>query len=140
MLFESKKCLRINWLLNIYRRGHESATSSFSKKKAHDLCVSIASTWELRNMSGLTPEVREKLNDNLFVSFSLLIYFMLYGIKSIRDRLDIIKFLRQQIPNLKFTNGMKQIVTSFLFNHFPYLYISIRQALKWCTPRPNFGY
>jgi len=30
---KANKCLRISWLLNIYRRGHESATHSFNKEK-----------------------------------------------------------------------------------------------------------
>lgn len=137
---KAENCLRVKWLLNIYRRGHESATFSFNKKKAHDLCISIASTWKLKDLSNLSPEVRRKLSNNLFVSFSLLIYLMLYGIDNITDRLDIFVFLRKQIPNLKFTNGVKQNVSSFLFNYFPYIYLFIRQALKWCTPKPNFGY
>ena len=136
---KAKKCLRAYLLLNIYRRGHESATFSFNKKKAFDLCIAIESTWKLRNINQMSSEVSMKLNDDIFTSFSLLMYLMLYGIDSFSDRLEIFRFLKKRVPDLSFSNGIKQLLTSFLFDHFPYSYIIIRQALKWCTPRPNFG-
>lgn len=136
---KAKKCLRISWLLNIYRRGHDSATSSFNKKKAYDLCIVIASTWKLRRIKELPHDVRQKLLDNIFTTFTLLIYFMLYGIKDIADRKDIFAFLHKQVPDLKFNNGMKQRLTSFLFRYSPHFYFYIRIVLKFCTPKPNFG-
>ena len=136
---KAKKCLRVSWLLNIYRRGHESATSSFNKKKAHDLCIVIASTWKLRRNKNMPLKVRLKLDDNIFTSFTLLIYFMLYGIKNYADQKEIFTYLKKLVPNLHFTNGAKQIVTSFLFRHCPHFYFFIRKLLKFCTPKPNFG-
>lgn len=136
---KAEKCLRVSWLLNIYRRGHDSATASFDKKKAYDLCIVIASTWKLRNIKELPFNVRQKLHDNIFTSFTLLIYFMLYGIKDIADRKDIFDFLRMQVPDLKFNNGMKQKVTSFLYRHSPHFYYYIRILLKCYTRKPNFG-
>ena len=73
----AKKCLRVSRLLNVYRKGHASATYSFNKKKAHDLITVIAGTWKLRKIEGLSPAVLLKLEDDVFTSFSLLIYFML---------------------------------------------------------------
>lgn len=136
---KANKCMRVPLLLNIYRRGHESATSSFNKKKAFDLCIAIENTWKLGEIQTFPIEVYTKLNNDVFTSFSLLIYFMLYGIERIEERREIVNFIKQRIPNLQFTNGYKQVITSFLFNNFPMIYIRIRQALKWCTPKPNFG-
>lgn len=137
---KAQKCLRTNWLLNIYRRGHESATYSFNKKKAKELCIAIASTWSLKAMPDLSAEVQRKLNNNLFASFSLLIYFMLYGINSRRERKEIFKFLRKQVPDLHFADGMKQRVTSWLFNLSPAFYFTLRQLTKQKTPQPNFDF
>lgn len=134
----AKKCLRVSRLLNIYRRGHESATFSFNKRKAKDLCIAMSNTWRLKQMETLSPDVRVKLDNNIFVSFSLLIYFMLYGIKSSEERKEIFAFLRNEISDLAFSNGLKQKVTSILFNSCPNLYFLIRKMLKWCTPKPNF--
>jgi hypothetical protein len=134
------KCMRTHWLLNIYRRGHESAaTASFNKKKAHDLCIAIAKTWRLRKMKKLPLSVRQKLDDDIFVSFSLLIYFMLYGVKDFSDRADIFNFLRKRVPKLKFTHGVKQRVTSMMYRFMPHVYFFFRLVFKWVTQKPNFG-
>lgn len=135
---KAKKCLRVSWLLNIYRRGHESATFSFNKKKGYDLCVAIENTWRLRNIKTLSSEMFKKLNDDVFTSFSLLTYFMLYGIDNTKDRIEILCYLHKTVPDLRFSNGIKQIISSFLFNHYPYLYLFFRQSLKRFTPKPNF--
>ncbi|MBO6190960.1 MAG: glycosyltransferase [Prevotella sp.] len=134
------KCLRTHWLLNIYRKGHESAaTASFNKKKAHDLCIAIAKTWRLRKMKKLPLSVRQKLDDDIFVSFSLLIYFMLYGVKDFSDREEIFNFLRKRVPKLKFTHGVKQRVTSMMYRFMPHVYFFFRLVFKWVTSKPNFG-
>ena len=135
---KAKKCMRVSRLLNIYRRGHESATFSFNCRKAKDLCIAMANTWKLKQMESLSSDVRVKLNNNIFVSFSLLIYFMLYGIKSSKERKEIFAFLQSEIPDLSFSNGMKQKMTSTLFNNCPNFYFLIRKMLIWCTPKPNF--
>ena len=136
---KAKKCLRAHRLLNIYRKGHESATSSFNKKKAYDLCIAIASTWKLRDIEGLKPIVIKKLNNDIYRSFSLLIYLMLYGIQNAKERDEIFSFLRKEIPDLHFSDGTKQTLTWQLFNLSPSLYFSIRKLMKKYTPKPNFG-
>lgn len=133
------KCLRVSRLLNVYRKGHVSITFSFDKKKAHDLIVVIAETWKLRQMEGLLPAVREKLEDNVFAIFSLLIYLMLYGMKDAKERQEIFQALRDTVPDLNFSNGKKQKITWFLFKLSPRLYFAIRLLVKSWTPRPNFG-
>ena len=133
------KCLRVSRLLNVYRKGHESATYSFSKKKAHDLITVIAGTWKLRKMEGLSPVVLHKLGDDVFALFSLLIYFMLYGMKDGKERQDVFLDLRNTVPDLDFSNGKKQKVIWFLYKLSPQLYFAIRLFLKNYTPKPNFG-
>ena len=44
---------------------------------------------------------------------------MLYGIKSSKERKEIFAFLQSEIPDLSFSNGMKQKMTSTLFNNCP---------------------
>ena len=133
------KCLRVSRLLNVYRKGHASATYSFDKKRAHDLITVIAGTWKLRKIEGLSHEVKKKLEDNVFVTFSLLIYFMLYGMKDANQRLEVFQDLFDTIPDLNFSNGKKQRITWFLFKLSPRLYFAIRLLIKSWTPRPNFG-
>jgi len=132
------KCLRVSRLLNVYRKGHASATYSFDKKRAHDLITVIAGTWKLRQIEGLSHDVKKKLEDDAFATFSLLIYFMLYGMKDAKERQEIFQALRDTVPDLNFSNGKKQKITWFLFKLSPRLYFAIRLFMKSWTPKPNF--
>ena len=134
---KADKCLRVSRYMNIYRKGHPSATYSFNLNKAKDLCIAIANTWKLKRIENLSPAVKYKLDNDIFVSFSLLIYFMLYGIKSPKEREEIFAFLRNEVPDLSFSNGLKQKVTSFIYNKWPNMYFLIRKAFIGLTPKPN---
>ena len=133
---KSKKSLRVSRLLNIYRRGHESATSHFNKKKCLDLCVAVAATWKLRNIEGLSPTAKLRLNDNIFVSFTLISYIMLWGAVKVSERREIFSYLNSLVPDLSFSHGIKQKVTTFLYKLSPGLYYIIRRLLKVFTPSP----
>ena len=133
---KSKKSLRISLLLNIYRRGHASATSHFNKKKCMDLCMAVAATWKLRNIEGLSPETRLRLNDNIFVSFTLISYVMLWGESTRSERCEVFNHLNHLIPDLSFSHGIKQKVVTFLYKLSPELYYAIRKILKGLTPSP----
>ena len=136
---KAKKCLRVSRLLNIYRRGHESATYSFNICKAKDLCIALSYTNKLNQVKTLSPDVRIKLKNDVFVIFTLLIYFMIHYINSSKERRELLAFLKNEIPDLSFSNGMKQKLTSVLYNHCPTLYFRIRKMLIGFTPKPNLG-
>ena len=120
------KCLRTSWLLNIYRKGHESATFSFNKKKAKDFCIAISKTWELTLRDSLSPRVQNKLQEDVYTSFSALLWIITHKIDKASDRIDIIDFLKQQSPDLWFMNGTKQKIDSYMFRHLPHLFIHLR--------------
>lgn len=123
---KAKKCVRTSWLLNIYRKGHESATFSFNPKKAKDFCTAIAKTWELTRLEGLSPQVQNKLREDIYASFSMVIWIIIHKIEKASDRTDIIDFLKRQAPNLCFRNGTKQKIDSFMYKHLPHLFIHLR--------------
>lgn len=123
---KAKKCIRTSWLLNIYRRGHESATSSFNMKKAKDFCIDIAETWKLTRIEGLTLKTQKTLRKNIYISFSVLICSITREKWKLSDKVHVINFLRQQAPDLHFNNGSKQIFVSFMFRNLPYSYLCIR--------------
>lgn len=121
---KANKCLRASWLLNIYRKGHESATFSFNKKKAHEYCIAIAETWKLTK-NGYQHEILMKIKDDVYISFSTLIRLMSYSFDDFDDRIEILRFLKQQIPDLNFGNGLIQITTSLLYNYLPHLFLQM---------------
>ena len=126
----SKNSLRVNLLLNIYRRRQMSATSFFNKRKCMDLCAAVAATWRLRNIEGLSDEMKLRLCDNVFVSFSLIFYVMIKGVNSRKDRREIFSYLNSLAPDLAFFHGIKQRITTFLYKMSPTLYYAFRRVLK----------
>ena len=126
----SKNSLRVNLLLNIYRRRQMSATSFFNKRKCMDLCAAVAATWKLRNIEGLSNEMKLRLCDNVFVSFSLIFYVMIKGVNSRKDRREIFSYLNSLAPDLAFFHGIKQRITTFLYKMSPTLYYAFRRVLK----------
>ena len=123
---KAKKCIRASWLLNIYRKRHESATFSFNKKKTKDFCIAIAKTWQLTQIKGLPEKIQRKLREDVYTSFSMVIWITVHKFKKVSDRIDIIDFLKQQVPNLWFRNGIKQKIESYLYRYTPHCYIRLR--------------
>lgn len=120
---KAKKCIRTSWLLNIYRKGHESATFSFNTKKAKDFCTAIAKTWELTRLDGLSSKEQYKLREDVYTSFSAMIWIIVHKIEKASERIEIIDFLKQQAPGLWFRNGTKQKIESFMYRYLPHLFI-----------------
>ena len=128
---KANNCIKTSWLLNIYRKDRPgAATHSFNFKKAKDFCVAIRETWKLRKIKGLPPMVVQKLKDDVYTSFSTLLYHTLHTIKNPIDQYEILKTLNQEVPDLFFTNGRKQKIESLLYKHMPSLYLKIRR-LHW---------
>ena len=120
-------CIKASWLLNIYRYGHVTAASStFNTKKAKDYCIAIAKTWELKNLKGLSEKEQQKLNEDVFVTFSKMSCNTAHEIETASDRNKIMDFLKLQVPDLHFSNGIKQRFVSFLFRRFSHTYIFFR--------------
>ena len=123
---KAKKCIRTSWLLNIYRRGHESATFSFNLKKVKDFCTAIAKTWELTHLDGLSSKVQNKLQKDVYTSFSMMTWVTVHKIKKMSERIEIIDFLKPQAPDLCFRNGIGQNLISVLYRYFPHLFVHLR--------------
>lgn len=123
---KAKKCIRTSWLLNIYRRGHESATFSFNLKKVKDFCTAIAKTWELLRIDGLSSKVQDKLREDVYTSFSMMTWVTVHKIKKMSDRIEVIDFLKLQAPDLWFKKGINQNLVSVLYRYLPHLFVHLR--------------
>lgn len=128
---KANKCIRVSWLLNIYRKERENAaTFSFNPQKAKDLCLAMKKTWELRALDDHTPETLLKLQDNVYASFTLLITLISYSFLTLSESKEIISYMKEQIPDLRFKNGIRQKTTSYLLRTIPYLYLIIHVAIR----------
>lgn len=127
---KAKKCIKAQWLLNIYRTGHNSATLLFNKQKAKDFCIALKMTWKLRNWDGHTLETLFKLENDVFISFSYLISLISYSFKSPTDRKITANFLKEYLADITFRNGIKQKTISFFFRTMPYCFIEFNYYLR----------
>ena len=120
-------CLRVEWAFIIYRRGHESITSSFNMKKASDYCIVISNLWKLSHEKDCEEPVSQKVRNDAFVTFSSLFYELTTcKLISRSEKLSVSQTLKKDIPDLEFKNGLKQIIVNFLFHRMPDTYLTLR--------------
>ena len=128
---KAKQCIRANWYLNIYRVGRPgAATESFNEKKASDFVTVIANTWKLTHIEGISREAKQKLNNDIFTNFSRFCYLSLYAIKDSKYQVLLLKKLKKEVPDIFFTNGIKQIIHSLLFRLLPNYYFVFLNILN----------
>ena len=106
---KANKCLKVSWLLNIYRIWPGSSTGSFDTDKAKDFCIAISKTWELTNQS-IKVSVCNKIKNNMWISLTVMMRLAIHNIKNRR---------------LEFSNGIKQRIASFFFKYSPLIFIQL---------------
>lgn len=123
---KADKCIKTSWLLNIYRVGRPgAATVSFSLQKAKSFSIAIANTWKLRQIHGLSSDLLNKLEENVYTLFRVMVFRTLHCIKKISDRNRIMDTINTLAPNIAFTHNIKQKFTTIMIRKMPYLYINI---------------
>ena len=80
----------------------------------------------LRGMDGISEEERQRLTDNLFVTFSFLLWCVSHNRNVLNKRRAIVSDLRRRVPDLWFSNGIKQNLVSLLFRLMPNIYLKLR--------------
>lgn len=123
---KAKKCVRAYCDLYLYRMGHSSITSTMSTKKALDLNKVVESLWQLKDMDGLTSAERQRLKDNLFSTFSFELWCISHNKNVLDHRREIVRDLQKRVPDLWFSNGIKQMVVSLMFRLIPNTYLKLR--------------
>lgn len=122
---KAHKCLRVSWFLNIYRKWPGASTHNYDLIKAKDFCTAIALTWRLNRLN-LNPAMTFKLQENVWRSFSYMIFLTCHELKSGKDRILVIDFLKKIAPELNFQNGKKQQFATFFYRYLPHTYVRLR--------------
>ena len=117
--------IQANRFLSIYRKWPGSSTKAYKIENSEDFTIAIAKTWELRNIQGITPSALYKLEEDVYVSFRLLIYHNLYFFKETSERNFIIDYLNHHFPTLNFTHGIRQRLITFMVKRMPHLFINL---------------
>lgn len=136
---KAKKCAKVQLPLTIYRWGNLSqATTTFSVKKAKNLCIAIQRIWSFTKLTNISQSLKKKQEDIVFAYFFRLISATTYGhIKKESERLEIIDYMRSLEPKLYFHNNIKQLIWSWLYRNTPHtmirmygLFTKIKKRLK----------
>lgn len=123
---KAQRCLKASWLLYIYRLNRPgAATTMFTVKKSRSYCIAMAATWNLRLIMGLSSATLYKLEEDVYASLSNMVYHTIYSIKNRNDRKKVMDILRYEAPNLKFSHGIKQKLTTLMLRYMPYVYIEL---------------
>ena len=122
----AKKCILTSTLLYIYRQRQGSIVSSITKEKLLHLNRVVEYLWDLKQNNSFSIQVNQKLEDTIFTTFSICLWYLSHDKAIWQYRKEVIRDLRQRIPSLKFTNGLKQRLISLAFNHCPNTYLYFR--------------
>lgn len=129
---KAQTCIKTDWLLNIYRRGHESASNvaAFNMKKANDCCIAIAKSWELyKSLKGLLPETKKRQKYAIYISYNNFLYRILFHLDKISDKVKALKYLHQLVPDIEFEYSMMQKLGNILYKVSPFLFVIIQKCM-----------
>lgn len=124
---KAKRTLRINWLMNIYRKNRTgSATFNFSIKKAQEFCTTIRETWRLKSLTDQSIPMKRKIENDVFTSCSVLLWSTSHTAKNAAERAYVIDMLKEMIPDLHFQYGLKHRIVSFMLKWMPHILVNCR--------------
>lgn len=124
---KAKTCVKTNIPIYIYRRGNQmSITLNFSERTGKDFCTTIAMMWELAKNKNLSHRVVTKIKENVYVSFSVLVYCIAHDIHHKSERKAILNHIKKIAPDLQFKLGFKQKSMNFIYHRMPNSYIFLR--------------
>ena len=125
---KAQHCLRVNWLLYVYRIRRQSIISrSFDKKKGMDYCTIIKHLWIISKDENLSIQHQQKIRNDVFSYYSIFTY-LLSTCDTIpySEKIELINHLKESVPDLYFNNGVKQEIVNFLYQRMPSFYIALR--------------
>lgn len=123
---KARRCVKTSQIFYIYRQRVDSIVSTLNIKKIFDFNTVLARLWEMKRLSDLSAEQEAKLMDILFVTFSISIWYVSHDNVLLKQRKDIVRDLENKIPDISFTNGLKQKIISCFYRIAPCTYIYIR--------------
>lgn len=121
----AKKCVLVPWQFYIYRQRPNSIVSSMTMRKCLDLNTVQQYLWNMQS-EHRPAAVRCQLMNTIFATFSLTVWYIAHDKALLLQRHDYVKDLKAKIPQLRFTNGLKQRAVSLLFRCAPSAYIWLR--------------
>ena len=125
-ILKSKRCLLASCPIYIYRKHRDGVSFCMKEKYAKDYCLSISFMWKLYNSNELSPEIKRKMLDYIYISVKTLAHRLVYELQDKNKCIEIIDYLHSICPDLRFQHGLKQRMISFLLRNLPHTYIKLR--------------
>lgn len=114
----------------IYRQRPDSIVYNPNKKRVMDLTVAMKDLWAKKKNNSYPIEIRRRLTDALYHIFNNFQWRIILNKDVYVERHDIIRDLRDAIPDLKFDNNIQQLFTTCLFRLMPYRFFEMRKLLN----------
>ena len=124
------KCVKSYQTFYIYRQREDSIVSSVNMRKLTDLNEVMARLWKMKETMALDAAEEKQMVNILFSTFSITIWYLTHGKQLLARRKEYVADLRQRVPELRFTNGIKQRLVSMIFRSAPSFYIKLRSLSK----------
>ena len=122
--------VRLRCTFYIYRQRPNSIVSSVNMKKFTDFNTAIAHLWQMKTDLCTTPELRQRMDDTIFVTFSICVWCLSTDKAMVDNRHTFIADLRRKIPDLRFYGGLKPRLVSAIFRCMPSTYLWLRYRLN----------
>lgn len=122
--------LKVPLISYIYRQHPNSIVYNPNKKRVMDLTVVMESLWAKKENNSYPIEIKRRLTDTLFYVFTNFKWRIILNKDVYSERRDIIRDLRERIPNLKFDNNIQQLFVTYSFRLMPYRYFEIRKYIN----------
>ena len=76
-------------------------------------------------MERLSSELLYQLEENVYLSFRLMIYHTLHVFKDKNDRSALTDYINFQAPDLNFNHNIEQRLITFMVKRMPHLFINL---------------
>ena len=128
-LIKAEKCIKTTLIFYVYRQRENSIVSSISLKKIFDFNTVIAKLWDMFINYPLPSQVRRQLMNTIFATFSISVWYVSSNPLLLSQRKSIVSDLKCKVPNLYFSNDIKQKIISCIYRIAPCSYIKLRSMI-----------
>ena len=123
---EAKRFMAIPHQFYVYRRHGSTIMSTMNLKRLYCMNDVIQHIQQLSHEIKLTSDGYKKINNNLFASLTVSLWYLSHHRSLYPHRMEIIKDLKKKVPALSFNGSLKQKFVTFCYKYLPDIYISIR--------------
>jgi hypothetical protein len=126
---KAKTFMAIPLLFYVYRQNDSSIMATMSVNKLYSMNDIIAYNHQQKNKIPLSKKGMEKLEYCIYASMIVNLWYLSHYHSLYPHRMEVIKDLKNKVPNLYFKGSLKQRFVSFCYTYFPDIYIRIRYML-----------